>query len=602
MGEVYRGFNIQTADIVAIKMIRPEFSDNDEVMELFRREASILHNLVHEAIVRYFLFSVDPVIGRAYLAMEFVDGPSLSDRLTSGPLSLPERHHLAKDESPPRWRRRTASASFIAIFRRTTSFFPTPMCATPRSSTSASPARLEVGKKTIIGSGFAGKYNYVSPEQLGMTGGDVTVEVRHLQPWPGAGGGCARPALDMSGSAGGSDRQAPGRAGPFGYRSRRSGRCLQAMLQPLPENRPASMAAVAEWTGSAAPAPPAEAGQRSEASLRDWPATAAQLRRRPPAGVSPPSSAPSSRSRASAASLSSSRTISRQWTPRSRPRPAYPAPGPPRRLRRYLRFLQNRQQKPHARPPKPRPRAQSCRRLRRPQRPQTPPPAAASPPAEAEQTASLPPAETPSAAAEPAAVANPPAQRVPSAADILQRRAAPRAAGGDRPAGGDRRSALPNRASRVSPTTAARTFVCRPNQVPDGLSFRDLGEGKGLIEGAPAHAGGATMRVDAVNPRRPERADDGDPRHRGQAAAGARRKADDGARGSTSRAHRRADGAAGGSAAVAPSRQPGSGHGRSGLQRRSACVQRRRGRGADDAACRPGPPRRAGLRGPRLRP
>ena len=96
MGEVYRGFNIQTGDIVAIKMIRPEFSNNDEVMELFRREASILHNLVHEAIVRYFLFSVDPIIGRAYLAMEFVDGLSLSDRLTSGPLSMPELTILRK--------------------------------------------------------------------------------------------------------------------------------------------------------------------------------------------------------------------------------------------------------------------------------------------------------------------------------------------------------------------------------------------------------------------------------------------------------------------------------------------------------------------------
>ena len=62
MGEVYRGFNIQTRDIVAIKMIRPEFMNNPEVFELFRREASILHNLTHEAIVRYFVFSVDPDI------------------------------------------------------------------------------------------------------------------------------------------------------------------------------------------------------------------------------------------------------------------------------------------------------------------------------------------------------------------------------------------------------------------------------------------------------------------------------------------------------------------------------------------------------------
>ena len=90
MGEVYRGFNIQTRDIVAIKMIRPEFLNNPEVFALFRREASILHNLAHEAIVRYFVFSVDPDIRRAYLAMEFVDGPSLTSRLASGPLPIAE--------------------------------------------------------------------------------------------------------------------------------------------------------------------------------------------------------------------------------------------------------------------------------------------------------------------------------------------------------------------------------------------------------------------------------------------------------------------------------------------------------------------------------
>jgi serine/threonine-protein kinase len=29
---------------------------------------------------------------------------------------------------------------------------------------------------TVIGSGFAGKYNYVSPEQLGLFGGDVSAD------------------------------------------------------------------------------------------------------------------------------------------------------------------------------------------------------------------------------------------------------------------------------------------------------------------------------------------------------------------------------------------------------------------------------------------
>lgn len=90
MGEVFKGFNIQTGDPVAIKMIRAELSRNAEALALFRREASILHNLVHDAIVRYFVFSVDPDLERAYLAMEFVDGPSLAKRLTAGPMSSAE--------------------------------------------------------------------------------------------------------------------------------------------------------------------------------------------------------------------------------------------------------------------------------------------------------------------------------------------------------------------------------------------------------------------------------------------------------------------------------------------------------------------------------
>src|SRR5262249_20610731 len=96
MGEVYRGFNIQTGDPVAIKMIRPEFASDPEIFELFRREASILHSFTHDAIVRYFVFSVDPELRRAYLAMEFVEGPSLRKRLTSGALPLADVKILQK--------------------------------------------------------------------------------------------------------------------------------------------------------------------------------------------------------------------------------------------------------------------------------------------------------------------------------------------------------------------------------------------------------------------------------------------------------------------------------------------------------------------------
>jgi len=85
MGEVYRGFNLETREPVAIKMIRPDLSRDPDAMALFKREASTLGALHHEAIVRYFLFAADKEIQRAYLAMEFVDGISLDKKVAGGP-------------------------------------------------------------------------------------------------------------------------------------------------------------------------------------------------------------------------------------------------------------------------------------------------------------------------------------------------------------------------------------------------------------------------------------------------------------------------------------------------------------------------------------
>ncbi len=87
MGEVYRGHAIQTGDPVAIKVIRADLADDESVLALFRKEASALHYLHHSAIVRYYVFSVDPDLMRPYLAMEFVDGPSLSDLIAEKPLT-----------------------------------------------------------------------------------------------------------------------------------------------------------------------------------------------------------------------------------------------------------------------------------------------------------------------------------------------------------------------------------------------------------------------------------------------------------------------------------------------------------------------------------
>ena len=170
MGEVYRGFNIQTGDPVAIKMIRPEFSEDPEILDLFRREASILHSFTHDAIVRYFVFSVDPQLGRAYLAMEFVEGPSLKKRLASGPLALAEVRILQK---------RVASALEAAhghgVVHRDISpdnlIMPDGDVRSAKVIDFGIARARRAGETTILGGAFAGKLNYASPEQLGPRGG-----------------------------------------------------------------------------------------------------------------------------------------------------------------------------------------------------------------------------------------------------------------------------------------------------------------------------------------------------------------------------------------------------------------------------------------------
>ena len=88
MGEIYRGHAIETGDPVAIKVMRTDLADNETALALFRKEASALHHIHHEAIVRYYIFSNDPGTRRHYLAMEFVDGRPLEDLLREGPLTF----------------------------------------------------------------------------------------------------------------------------------------------------------------------------------------------------------------------------------------------------------------------------------------------------------------------------------------------------------------------------------------------------------------------------------------------------------------------------------------------------------------------------------
>jgi len=262
MGEIYRGHAIETGDPVAIKVMRTDLADNAMAMALFRKEASALHNIHHEAIVRYYVFSNDPGTGRLYLAMEFVDGQPLSDLLRRGPLDFTAVRVLQE-----RLAAGLNAAHQHGIVHRDLS--PDNVLITAGDLAKAKiidfgiARSTRAGEGTIIGSGFAGKYNYVSPEQLGLFGGDVTTKsdiyslglvlAECLTGRPIDMGGTQFEVLEKR-------RIVPDlRAVDPRFRP-----LLEKMLQPNPADRPNSMAAVAAWRPG-----PETPPRRAAAAARD---------------------------------------------------------------------------------------------------------------------------------------------------------------------------------------------------------------------------------------------------------------------------------------------------------------------------------------------
>jgi serine/threonine-protein kinase len=243
MGEVYKGHSIQTGHGVAIKVIRHEFAENELVRSLFRNEASSLHNLHHEAIVRYFIFAVDPTLGRAYLAMDFVEGESLSQLLSKGPLPLETVARLAI-----RIARGLHAAHHQGITHRDIS--PDNIIVQGGDVGQAMiidfgiARATRAGEETVVDEGFVGKYNYVSPEQLGEYGGDVTPKSDLYSLGLVLAAALRGAPIDMKGRPAEvitKRRTVP----PLDDIDPRARPILARMLQPAPADRPGSMQDVA---------------------------------------------------------------------------------------------------------------------------------------------------------------------------------------------------------------------------------------------------------------------------------------------------------------------------------------------------------------------
>ncbi|MBR0800707.1 protein kinase [Bradyrhizobium jicamae] len=244
MGEVYKGHEVQTGTAVAIKMLVPDMAENEAALALFRREAAALHYLMHDAIVRYFVFTVEPILQRPYLAMEYVDGRSLADLLEEGPLTLEALLRLTK---------RVASGLKAAhergIIHRDVSpdniIIPQNDVARAKIIDFGIARSTQLGDATIIGSGFAGKHNYVSPEQIGLYGGEVNAQSDVYSLGLVLFFALTGTKLDMGGTQFQlveKRRRVP----DLGAIDSRIRRLFERMLQPDPKDRP-TMAEVESW-------------------------------------------------------------------------------------------------------------------------------------------------------------------------------------------------------------------------------------------------------------------------------------------------------------------------------------------------------------------
>jgi hypothetical protein len=94
MGEVYRARDSKLGRNVALKVLPAAFARDAESMARFEREAKVLASLNHSNIAS--IYGLEDSGASHALVMELVEGPTLADRLKSGPIPIDEALLIAR--------------------------------------------------------------------------------------------------------------------------------------------------------------------------------------------------------------------------------------------------------------------------------------------------------------------------------------------------------------------------------------------------------------------------------------------------------------------------------------------------------------------------
>jgi eukaryotic-like serine/threonine-protein kinase len=93
MGVVYKAEDTKLHRFVALKFLHPELTRDDEAKARFIHEAQAAAALNHPHICT--IYEIDEYDGQSFIAMEFVEGEGLKDRIQKGPLPIDDLLSLA---------------------------------------------------------------------------------------------------------------------------------------------------------------------------------------------------------------------------------------------------------------------------------------------------------------------------------------------------------------------------------------------------------------------------------------------------------------------------------------------------------------------------
>src|SRR5262252_5651843 len=94
MGEVYRARDTKLGRDVAIKVLPEAFARDADRMARFQREAKVLASLDHPNIAS--IYGLEDSGGSRALVMQLAEGPTLADRIKTGPIPIDDTLRIAR--------------------------------------------------------------------------------------------------------------------------------------------------------------------------------------------------------------------------------------------------------------------------------------------------------------------------------------------------------------------------------------------------------------------------------------------------------------------------------------------------------------------------